>query len=89
MDEFLKMDVFFFVTTIAVIILAFFSAYILWRFERILKNVEHISEQVAKESDNVREDLDELRSDLKRGKNRLVSLLSFFLSSRRGKSKKH
>lgn len=77
MDEFLKMDIFFFVTTVAVIVLAFFSAFVLWRLQRVLKNVEHISEQVALESDEVRKDLAEMRNDIKRGKGKLKSLFGF------------
>jgi hypothetical protein len=34
------MDIFFFVTTIVVIVLGIFSVYVLWRFQRILKNIE-------------------------------------------------
>ncbi|MDP1689716.1 MAG: hypothetical protein Q8L52_00725 [bacterium] len=77
MDEFLKMDIFFFVTTIAVIVLAFFAAFVLWRLERVLKNIEHISEQVALESNTIRQDLAELRSNIRQGKGRLKSLFGF------------
>jgi hypothetical protein len=77
MDEFLKMDIFFFVTTLVVIVLAVFAAFVLWRLERVLKNVEHISEQVAMESDTIRQDLAEMRSDIRRGKGRLKSLFGF------------
>ena len=88
MDEFLKMDIFFFVTTVAVIVLAFFTAFVLWRFERVLKNIEHISEQVALESDAVRADLAEMRSDIKRGKGRLKSLFTFLGTFGKRASKK-
>ena len=81
------MDIFFFVTTIAVIVLAFFTAFVLWRLERILKNVEHISEQVANESDDIRKDLSEMRSDIRRGKSRLKSLFGFLKRSTRRASK--
>lgn len=77
MDEFLKMDIFFFVTTIVVIVLGVFTAFVLWRLERVLKNIEHISEQVAIESDMVRQDIAELRSDIRHGKSRLKSLFGF------------
>ena len=77
MTEFLKMDIFFFVTTIVVIVLGVFTAYLMWRLERILKNIEHISEQAAKESDTIREDLAEMRSDIKRGKGKLRSMFGF------------
>ncbi len=77
MDEFLKMDIFFFVATAAVVVLAYLVAFVLWRLERILKNVEHISKQVAMESDIVRQDIAEMRSDVRRGKGRLKSLFGF------------
>ena len=88
MDEFLKMDIFFFVTTVAVVVLAFFAAFVLWRLERVLKNIEHISEQVALESDNVRQDLAEMRDDIRRGKGRLKSLFGFLEKSTKRTSKK-
>lgn len=83
MSDFLKMDIFFFVTTLAVVLLAAFGAIVLWRLSRVLKNIEHISEQVALESDEVRHDLAEIRSDIRRGKGRLKSIFDFF-----GKAKK-
>ncbi len=88
MDEFLKMDIFFFVTTVAVVVLVYFAAFVLWRLERVLKNIEHISEQVAAESDVVRQDLVELRSDIKQGKGRLKSLFGFLSKFGKRTSKK-
>lgn len=87
MSEFLKMDIFFFVATVAVVVLAFFAAFVLWRLQRVLKNVEHISEQIAGESDNIRQDLAEMRSDIRRGKGRLMSLFGFLKKSTRRASK--
>jgi len=87
MDEFLKMDIFFFVTTIAVTILAVFIAFVLWRLQRVLKNAEHISEQVAAETDAVRQDLAEMRGDVRRGKGRLESLFGFLKKSTKRASK--
>ncbi|MFA7302859.1 MAG: hypothetical protein WC030_03895 [Candidatus Paceibacterota bacterium] len=77
MNDFLKMDIFFAVTTVVTIVLGIGIAIVLWRLERILKNVEHISKQIAIESDNVRQDLVELRSNIRQGKGRLMSLLRF------------
>jgi membrane protein implicated in regulation of membrane protease activity len=77
MNEFLKMDIFFFVTTVVVVALGIFSVYVLWRLQRVLKNIEHISEQVARESDTIREDLAEVRRDVRRGKGRLKSVFGF------------
>lgn len=88
MDEFLKMDIFFFVATIAVVVLAIFTAFVLWRLERVLRNVEHFSEQVSLESDEVRHDLAVMRSDVRRGKGRLKSLFGFLKKSTKRASKK-
>jgi len=77
MDEFLKMDIFFFVATVAVVVFVIFAAFVLWRLQRVLKNIEHIAEQVALESDTVRQDLAEMRSDIRQGKGRLKSLFGF------------
>jgi len=77
MEGFLKMDVFFFVTTLVVVLLGILVAMVLYRLWRILKNVEHISHEVAQESGLIREDLAELRSDIKSGKGKVMSTLSF------------
>lgn len=85
MNEFLKMDVFFAVTTVVVIVVGGFSAYALWRLSRVLKNIEHISAQVAAESDSIRHDLAEMRSDLHH--NGLISSLAGFLMKRHKRSR--
>lgn len=77
MNEFLKMDIFFFISTLAVILFSVLGLLVLWQFSRILKNIEHISEQVSKESDEVRSDLAQMRGDIKRGKGRVKSLFGF------------
>ncbi|MFA5942159.1 MAG: hypothetical protein WC798_00590 [Candidatus Paceibacterota bacterium] len=89
MDEFLKMDIFFFVTTVAVVTLAFFFAYVLWRLGRVLKHIEHISEQAALESDSIRQDLAGVRRDIQKGKGRLESLFDFFTKSSRRSARKN
>lgn len=78
MDDLLKMDIFFFTTTVAVVLITLLGTVVLWRIARVLKNVEHISEQVALESDAVRLDLAEMRSEIRRGKGKLKSLFGFF-----------
>lgn len=78
MNEFLKMDIFFFITSVAVVLFMLLGAVVLWRLSRVLKNIEHISEQVALESDTIRGDLALVRSDIRRGRGWLKSLLGFF-----------
>jgi len=78
MTEFMKMDIFFFITTIVILTLGMLFAYILWRVGRVMKHVEHISEQAAQESDSIRQDIAKLRGDFREGKGRVKSLFSFF-----------
>ena len=87
MDEFLKMDIFFFVTTIAVVVFTIFATVVLWRVQRVLKNVEYISEQVVSESDMIRQDLASMRSDIRHGKGRIKSLFGFLTKSAKRVSK--
>lgn len=78
MDNFLKMDVFFVVTTVVVLIIGGLVAYICYRVGRILRHIEHVSEQVALEADAIRGDLADLRGDLRKGKSKLQSFLTLF-----------
>jgi hypothetical protein len=78
MSDFLKMDIFFLIATLAVVALSILGAIAFWRIVRILKNVDHISEQVALESDNIRKDLADARADIRQGKSKIKSLLGFF-----------
>ena len=87
MDAFLKMDIFFFITTVAVIVITILVTGILWRLSRILKQFEHISEQVALEGDKIRLDLADVRADIRRGKGRLKSIFDFFSKTAKRASK--
>jgi hypothetical protein len=77
MAEFFKMDVFFFVTTLSVIVLTSLTAYVLWRVARVIQHIEHISKQFSFEIDEARVYLAEMRSDILRGKDFLKKLLNF------------
>ena len=87
MDEFLKMDIFFFITAVAVVALAALGAVVLWRLARILKNVDHISEQASLETDEIRHNLAGVRADIRRGRGRLRSILGFFNKQGSGRSR--
>jgi hypothetical protein len=77
MAEFFKMDVFFFVTTLSVIVLTSLTAYVLWRVARVIQYIEHISKQFSFEIDEAGVYLAEMRSDILRGKDFLKKLLNF------------
>ncbi len=80
MDSFLKMDIFFIVTTCAVVILTVLLGLVTWRIFRILEHVEHISEQAAREADALRVDLAELRGSIKREGFALAQIARFVKS---------
>lgn len=78
MDQFLKMDVFFAVTTAMVIILGILLAFILWRVFRILGHVEHISDIASDEAGRIREDVRDLRAHVRAEGLRLFPFTQFF-----------
>jgi hypothetical protein len=88
MSDFLQMDIFFFITTVAVVVVGALIAFVLWRVQRILEDIEHISEQAAMESDLIRQDIHELRRDIKSGKGKVASVGKFVKSLTVKKHKK-
>src|SRR3989338_3680306 len=67
MSEFMKADIFFFVTTIAVILLTVGIIIALYYVVRILRSVRNVSERVEEGSKVLSEDLEELRLKMKVG----------------------
>ena len=61
MDEFLKMDIFFVVTTVAVFLGMALCAVAMIYIIKILKSVDHITHNVSEESDVMRSDIAILR----------------------------
>jgi uncharacterized protein (UPF0335 family) len=82
MSDFAKMDIFFVVTTIAVVIVAVLLSYAIYRVIRILRHVEHVSELVSEEGDRVRDDIAHMRSTVK-SEGFKLSLLTSFLKRRK------
>lgn len=58
------MDIFFFVTTVAVVILTVMIAILIWKLLLILRHVERIAEVAGKEAENIREDAAYVRGRL-------------------------
>lgn len=74
-------DIFFFVTTIAVVVVALFFTIALIYLIVILKRVRDIAEQVKEETILFREDVHELRDQVKRTGFQAKSFLTFFQNS--------
>lgn len=66
MVEFIKADVFFFVTTVAVIVFAALLAVLMFYLIGIMRNVRDISALAKDEGKNIKEDIAELRANIKR-----------------------
>ncbi len=77
MNEFLKMDIFFVVTTIAVVIMTILLAWVLIRVLRILKNIEDISVMVEEEGHKLREDIAGVRAKVQEEGMRATHILDF------------
>lgn len=91
MDTLVHADIFFFVTTIAVVVVAAVFTIALIYLVKILNDVKHISRQVKEETVLFREDLKGLREDVRRDGFKLTSMLSFltkFFSARKASRSK-
>ncbi len=78
MDEFFKMDVFFVVATAATVVVALCVCVMLAYATKLLRTLDRIAQEVEEEAQEIREDLDEMREEIRDGKNRFLSLFSFF-----------
>ena len=88
MNEFLKMDVFFVVTTLAVIALSVLLVIALIRVLRILKNIEDVSELVEEEGKLLRADIADVRQNIKREGMRASHFIDFLSGTKKRRTKK-
>lgn len=84
MDTLLKADIFFFITSVAVVVLTILVIIALIYFIKILKNVKDISETVRDGVDNASSHTEELLSKLTDN-----PLFRFMFGKKRGDKKKH
>ncbi len=85
METLLKADIFFFITTCAVAIVAVCVGIITFYFIQILKDVKRISETLSREGEKVAEDIDLVRETLKEKGNIIGSMLSTITKTWRGR----
>lgn len=65
MQTLIHADIFFFITTIAVILVTLFIAIILFYAVKVARKVDSIAETIDKESKNVAQDIETLRTRVK------------------------
>lgn len=78
MNSILKSEIFFFITSIAVIVLSAVAAIALVYAIRILRNVSHVSKIVSEESDLIVKDVSKLREEAENNGVKIGRLLRMF-----------
>lgn len=78
MNDFLKMDIFFFMTTLVVTFLGIFGVVALYYVIRILKNIEHLSNIAIEEANEIRDDIAEVRTKVREEGIRFQGVMDFF-----------
>jgi type IV secretory pathway component VirB8 len=78
MNDFYKQDVFFFITTIAVILLTVIFAVVLVYLIKILRDVKYISKKAKTEADIISSELSQFRENVKENGGKLKHFISFF-----------
>jgi len=78
MNDFLKMDIFFVVTTLAVVLVTTLIALVLIRIIRILSNVEDISKMVEEEGKLLRSDIADARANVRAEGFKVKHVAQFF-----------
>ncbi len=78
MNDFLKQDIFFFITTLSVIFLTILFGILVVYLIKISKKVDHIADKIKNETDLLSTDLAELRNNIRSTGFKLRHLASFF-----------
>ena len=92
MEEVLKSDVFFFITSTAVVVLSLVLLVALYYLIKILRDVKDISHTVKRESELILSDVDAVRRSIKKKSKQVGAFISRAASShlkRKAKHKKH
>lgn len=80
MNETLHANIFFFITSVAVVVVTLMSLVILWYVIVILKEIRAIVSRVRKASENLERDIDFLRGEVKSTSARVVSIVGTVVS---------
>ncbi len=88
MDSFIKLDIFFFITTISVLALSVAVIVVLIYLIKILRDLKYISQKVKVESDEIIKDIEIIRTETKAKGLRFLDVISFMFSFFKKKDKK-
>ena len=87
MSDFLKMDIFFAVTTVAVIVVSFVLTLVLIRVLSILRKIDDVTALVREEGEQLREDIANVREQVQEGGLRIGHLFGFLTGMKKRKSR--
>lgn len=88
MDELLQTNIFFYITSVAVVLLTIFWVIISFYVLKIVREIKQITKMVKEESAEIAEDLGDLRESIKQEGFKLWHLLSFMTGRKARRSKK-
>lgn len=78
MTDFLKQDIFFFVTTVVTIVVGILLAILMVYIIKIARDIKYITSRAKEEADLISEDLSELRQNVREKGAKMKYFLSFF-----------
>jgi len=78
MDDFMKQDIFFFITTVAVVTLALLFGSLLVYLIRIARTVDDITRKIRAETDIIVQEVSELRRNIRKDGVKLKHFWKFF-----------
>lgn len=85
MSDFLKMDIFFTVTTVAVVVVSFVLTLVLIRVLSILKKIDEVTALVREEGEQLREDIANVREQVQEGGIRIGQVFGFLTGMKKRK----
>lgn len=88
MESLIKSDIFFFITTICIVLITILFVVILIYLIRVFKNIDFLAKKIKEEGSQIIEDAHNIRIDLKSGAKKasgLYSIYSFFTKKRKSR----
>lgn len=86
MNTLIHADIFFFITSIAVVIFAIGTIIVFYYIVRLMKDVKYIAEKIRLESDHVTEDIAAIRERIRNGESKALSIMARMFTFFIGKS---
>lgn len=80
-SSFIHADIFFYITSISVVVLTIMLIVVLFYIARIAKHIEHASRKISEESDRIIEDVSMIRESIEEHGSRAMSFFKFIFGS--------